>query len=133
MSRGRDTSDHKLSQLLHFALNTFPQPADRDQPDARNLRHLCAQFRPRLLCGLPHRGKGVQGDADCKRSVSIFGIYQLGEFMFHESVFGIYELGETSPLCERSPPRHLLDSCDSVGLCSLPCHGNPLCLHLSCV
>ena len=74
MSRGRDTSDHKLSQLLHFALNTFPQPADRDQPDARNLRHLCAQFRPGLLCGLPHRGKGVQGDSNGKRTVSIFGM-----------------------------------------------------------
>ena len=77
MSSGRDTSDHKLSQLLHFALNTFPQPADRDQPDARNLRHLCAQLRPGLLCGLPHRGKGVQGDADCKTIVSIFGIYRV--------------------------------------------------------
>ena len=61
------------NHILHFALNTFPQPADRDQPDARNLRHLCAQLCPSLLCGLPHRGKGVQGDSHGKRTSSTFG------------------------------------------------------------
>ena len=114
--------------ILHFALNTFPQPADRDQPDARNLRHLCAQLCPGLLCGLPHRGKGVQGDSGCKRTVSIFGIYELSE-----TILGIYKIGETSPLCERGPSCHLLDCRNFVGLCSLSCHCNPLRLHLSCV